>query len=97
MKLMDLISQLQRTCGDPSGDKHLTGTILQYINEEVEYVAKKFPEKATFTWSTTSTGYYHTIDFTGLPVLRIDEIMVNGVGAEKKPWKDLRGRIGNEV
>ena len=97
MILMDFISQLQRTAGDENGDRHLTGTILQYINEEVEYVAKKFPERATFTWTTTSTGYYHTVDFTGFPVLRIDEVMINGMGADQKVWKELRGRIGNEV
>lgn len=97
MVLMEFISQLQRMCGDPDGDRHLTGTILQYINEEIAYVCREFPEKATITWNTTTGGYYHTIDFTGLPVVGIEEIMVNGVGATKRNWKELRERIGNEV
>ena len=95
MKLMDFIQQMQRTSGDPTGDENLTGTLLQYINEEISHVATEFPERATFTWTTTITGYYHTVDFTGFPVLRLDEIMVNGVGADQKVWKDLRGMIGN--
>lgn len=97
MKLMDFVQQLQRTAGDPSGDEHLTGTILQYINEEVAHVATEFPARATFTWTTATTGYYHTITFTDLPVLKISEVMVDGVGADQKTWKDLRGRIGNAV
>lgn len=97
MKLMDFIQQLQRTAGDPTGDEHNVDTVLQYINEEVAHVAKEFPQQAMFTWTTTATSYYHTIDFTGLPLLRIDEVMVDGLGADQKTWKDLRGRIGNAV
>lgn len=95
MKLMDFIQQMQRTAGDTTGDEHLTGTILQYLNEEISHVATEFPEKAMFIWTTTTTGYYHTIDFTGLPVLKINEVMVNGAGADQKVWKNLRGMIGN--
>jgi hypothetical protein len=97
MKLMELIQQFQRTAGDPKGDEHLTGTVLQYLNEEIDYVAKEFPEKATFTWVTVASSYYHTIDFTGFPVLRVDQIMVNGIGGEMKRWKELRGSVGNGV
>lgn len=97
MKLMDYVQQLQRTAGDPSGDEHHVSTVLQYINEEVAHVAREFPEKATFSWPTTTTGFYHTIDFTGFPVLRLDAVMINGVHATQKVWKDLKGVIGNEL
>ena len=97
MKLIDLIQQMQRTALDSKGDEHHTDTVLQYLNEEIAHVSTEFPERATFNWVTTSSGYYHTIDFTGFPVLKIDEIMVNGVGADQKRWKELRGAIGNEV
>lgn len=97
MKLMDFIQQMQRTAMDPKGDEHHTDTILQYLNEEIAHVATEFPEQAMFTWATTSTGYYHTVDFAGFPILRIDEVMVNGVGADQKRWKELRGAIGNEL
>jgi len=97
MKLMDFVNQLQRTAGDPSGDEHLVGTVLQYINEEVDYVSREFPEQHTITWITTASQSYHLIDFSNGPTIRIDEVMVDGVGAEKRRWKELRGSIGNVV
>jgi len=97
MKLMEFVQQMQRSAGDPSGDEHFTGTVLQYVNEEIDAVIRDFPEKASFVWETASSSYYHTIDFTGFPVVRVTEIIVGGIGADKKRWKDLKGRIGNVV
>lgn len=97
MKLIEFINQIQSSIGDPSGDKHTVGKVLQYINEEVAYVAGRFPEKSAFVWSTTSSGYYHTLDFTDLPVVKVISLMINGSPAERVRWETLRGRIGNEV
>lgn len=88
---------MAKTVGDNDADQFAISTTLQYINEEMAYVSKNYPEKASFVMPSTSSGYYHTLDFTGFPVVAVDNLMVNGVGAEKRPWKVLRGRIGNAI
>jgi len=97
MKLSDLVTQIQRAAGDASGEKFSMSTVLAYINEEVQAVVTEFPEKASFEWSTTGTGYYHTVDFTGAPVVKVTELLINGSPSEKKRWKDLKGRIATDA
>lgn len=97
MKLVQFINQLQASAGDKDGEKHTPATVLQYINEEVAYVTRKFREKATISHTTTTDTYRHTVDFSGKPVIQVEAILIAGAVTQRRIWNDVRRRIANEV
>ena len=93
MKLMELVQQIQSSAGDKEGTDHTAGTVLQYLNEEIEFVCKRFPIKGKTTITTTVAGNYHDITFDVAPNIQIIDLLVNNQPGEKVVWNDLRGRI----
>ena len=95
MKLIELVNQIQTSAGDPGGDVATIQTVLDYINDEIRYVAKRFPEKVKIDWTVTSAGFYHSPTFD--PEIEMMSLMVDGIPVHKTNWEDLRARIGNAV